>query len=72
MKTSDFQVEDMHCVNCAMRLQGREDSLPGVKTVDASYRKAKMTVVYDETTVSEEQITSAARELGYTARLDPA
>lgn len=72
MITSHFIVEDMHCVNCAMRLQELEDSLPGVKSVDASYRKAKMTVVYDETTVGVEQIISAVRALGYTARLDPA
>ena len=72
MITSHFKVEDMHCVNCAMRLQELEESVPGVKSVDASYRKAKMTVVYDETTVSVEQIISALRELGYSARHDPA
>lgn len=72
MKTSYFKVDDMHCVNCAMRLQELEDILPGVKTVDASYRKAKMTVVYDETAVSIEQIISAVGALGYTAQLDPA
>lgn len=72
MKTSHFKIEDMHCVNCAMRLQELEDTLPGVKSVDASYRKAKMTVVYDETTVNIEQIISAVRDLDYTAKLDPA
>jgi len=72
MKTIQFKVTDMHCVNCAMRLQELEETLPGVKSVDASYRKAKMTVVYDETTVNIEKIISAVSESGYTARLDPA
>ncbi|MEL7590650.1 MAG: heavy-metal-associated domain-containing protein [Anaerolineaceae bacterium] len=70
MIVSHFKVEDMHCVNCAMRLQELEETLPGVKTVEASYRKAKMTVVYDETTVSIDQIISAVHALGYTAKLE--
>lgn len=31
MKKQQFRVEDMHCVNCALRLQELEDTLPEVK-----------------------------------------
>jgi mercuric ion transport protein len=69
MQTITFQVKDMTCVNCAMRLQGLEDELPGVVLVDASYTKQKMVVKYDETRVSPQQIIFAVRDLGYTAEL---
>lgn len=70
MKTVRFKVDGMHCVNCAMRLQQLEDTLPGIRTIDASYRKATMTAVYDESVVTIAQIQSAAHELGYTVQLD--
>ncbi|HOV05910.1 MAG TPA: cation transporter [Anaerolineaceae bacterium] len=67
MKKQQFRVEDMHCVNCAMRLQELEDTLPGVKSVDASYRTGKMVVEYDEAKIKSDQILQAVRRLGYTA-----
>lgn len=67
MKKQQFRVEDMHCVNCAMRLQELEDTLPGVKSVDASYRTGKMVVEYDEAKIMSDQILQAVRKLGYTA-----
>lgn len=71
MKKTNFNVEDMHCVNCAMHLQELEDILAGVESVEASYQKGKMTVVYDETKVSEAQIIGETKKLGYTARVNP-
>jgi len=70
MKKQQFRVEDMHCVNCTMRLQELEDILPGVKSVDASYRTGKMVVEYDETKILSDQIVQAVRKLGYTAVLE--
>lgn len=69
MKIITLTVSDMHCVNCAMTLQSLEDDLPGVKTVDASYRNGKMTVEYDESLVDEGKIIAAVKELGYTAAI---
>ncbi|HOW90687.1 MAG TPA: heavy-metal-associated domain-containing protein [Anaerolineaceae bacterium] len=69
MKKLVFTIDDMHCVNCAMRLQELEDSLTGVLQVDASYRHGKMTVSIDETTVSADQIIAEVKKIGYTARL---
>ncbi len=61
-------VSDMHCINCAMRIEGLEDDLPGVKSVSASYKKGQMTVEFDEAAVTEAQILAAVERLGYTAR----
>ncbi len=69
MKKLIFMIDDMHCVNCAMRLQELEDCLPGVLQVDASYRHGKMTVSIDETMVSADQIIAEVKKIGYTARL---
>lgn len=67
-----FRVTDMHCTNCAMRLEGLEDDLPGVKRARASYRKQHMEVEYDETAVSITQIIAAIQQLGYTVSDDTA
>lgn len=63
-----FTVSDMHCANCAMRVEGIEDDLPGVVRVEASYRKGQMTVEYDEARVNDAQIIAAVKAQGYTAR----
>jgi copper chaperone CopZ len=50
-----------------MKLQEMEDNIPGIHQVDASYKKQELIVKFDETMVGEEQIITAAKELGYTA-----
>jgi P-type Cu+ transporter len=67
MKKITLTVSDMHCVNCAMTLQSLEDDLPGVKTVEASYRSGKMVVEFDEAILDEAKIIAAVKGLGYTA-----
>ena len=62
-----FRVEDMSCANCAMKLEALEDSLAGVKEINASYHKLTMVVEYDESLLSEEQIVDAVKRKGYTA-----
>ncbi len=61
-----YTVNDMHCSNCVMRIEGLEDSLPGMISVSASYRKGQMTVEFDEARLSEAQILAAVERLGYT------
>lgn len=60
-----FRVLDMHCPNCAMHLEGLEDELPGVKCINASYKKQIMEVEFDELKVTLEQIIAAANAIGY-------
>jgi copper chaperone CopZ len=67
MATKTFKIADMHCTSCAMRLEGIEDDLPGIKKISASYVKATLQVEFDERKVSEEQILEAVRGKGYTA-----
>ena len=60
-----FRVPDMTCPNCAMHLEGLEDSLPGVKRISASYKKLTMEVEFDEKLLHETQIVAAANAIGY-------
>lgn len=62
-----FSVPDMTCTNCAMKLESLEDTLAGVKEINASYHKLQMTVEYDETRLSDEQIIAAVKKKGYQA-----
>lgn len=71
MRSVILDVKDMHCVNCAMKLQSLEDDLPGVSSIEASYRKQKMTVVFNPAEVSLDKILEAIKNLGYTAEYIP-
>jgi copper chaperone CopZ len=62
-----FRVPDMSCSNCAMKLESLEDTLEGVKEINASYHRLQMTVEYDETWLTEEEIIAAVKKKGYQA-----
>lgn len=62
-----FKVEDMTCSACAMKLESLEDTLDGVKEINASYHKLQMVVEYNEAKLTEEQIIAAVKKKGYTA-----
>jgi copper chaperone CopZ len=62
-----FQVPEMHCSSCVMRLEGIEDDLAGVRSVKASYVRQLMEVEYDEGQITEKQIILEAKRRGYQA-----
>jgi copper chaperone CopZ len=62
-----FKVPDMSCTNCAMKLESLEDTLEGVKEINASYHKLEMVIVFDETKLTDEQIIAAVKKKGYQA-----
>lgn len=67
MVKTTFHISDMHCSNCAMKIESMEDDLPGVKSVSASYQKGLVVVEYDERLQNTESIIQAIQKLGYTA-----
>jgi len=62
-----FKVPDMTCTNCAMKLESLEDTLDGVKEINASYHKLQMIIEYDESKLTDEQIIAAVKKKGYQA-----
>ncbi|HBY09279.1 MAG TPA: copper-binding protein [Chloroflexi bacterium] len=69
MLKKTFRVDGMHCSGCVMRVEGIEDELPGIKSIEASYKKGQMQVTFDERQVSSEQIIAAVGQKGYAAAL---
>jgi copper chaperone CopZ len=69
MRKQTFVVTDMHCTNCALKIDSLEDELPGVKSVSASYTKGHVVVEYDENLISSAQFVAAVKRKGYTALL---
>jgi copper chaperone CopZ len=62
-----FKVPDMSCSNCVMKLEALEDTLEGVKEVNASYHRLEMVIVYDENKLTDEQINAGVKKKGYQA-----
>ena len=62
-----FRIPDMTCSNCAMKLESLEDSLDGVKEINASYHRLEMVIEYDESKLTAEQIIAAVKKKGYIA-----
>jgi copper chaperone len=60
-----FSIPSMHCSACVMHLEGLEDELEGILSVQASYKKQRMDVEYDESQITVQQIREAVEELGY-------
>jgi len=70
MTKKTFKVPDMTCTNCAMNLESLEDTLEGVKEINASYHRLEMVIEYDETKLTDEQIIAAVKKKGYQAALE--
>lgn len=62
-----FQVQGMHCVGCAMTIDGALEDLPGVHEASTSYAKQVVEVIYDDQKVTEEQLIEAVHQAGYRA-----
>jgi copper chaperone CopZ len=60
-----IKITDMHCSNCAMKIESLEDVLPGISRIDASYQRGEMEVEYDEQVIDTAVIRAAVRRLGY-------
>jgi copper chaperone CopZ len=67
MTKKTYRIEGMECANCAMRIEGIEDAIPGVWRVEASYHKARMVIEFDEALVGEVEIIRAVEVIGYRA-----
>lgn len=65
MKKVTYSAPDMHCLSCVMLLEGLEDELEGVVSVLASSKRQEVSVIFDESIVSEETIKQAAQKEGY-------
>ncbi len=67
MTKKRFQIQGMHCVGCAMTVDGAVEDLPGVKSATTNYARQVADVEYDEKKVTDAQIITAIQGAGYKA-----
>ena len=65
--TREFAIENMHCTNCAMSIDGVIEDLAGVVEASTSFARGRTRVVIDPELVNDTQILAALRGVGYTA-----
>ncbi|MBZ0315860.1 MAG: cation transporter [Anaerolineae bacterium] len=69
MVKQQFKIQGMHCVGCAMMVDGAVEDLPGVKSASTNYKRQVAVVEYDERQVSETDILQAIHEAGYSGKV---
>lgn len=67
MTRKRLQIKGMHCVGCAMTVDGALEDLPGVKSASTNYARQTTDVEYDEQKVTEAQLIAAVEQAGYQA-----
>jgi copper chaperone CopZ len=67
MTRQHFQIQGMHCVGCAMIIDGALEDLPGVKSANTNFARQTVDIEYDEGQVSDDEIVSAIHAAGYMA-----
>ena len=63
------KISGMHCVSCAMNIDGALEDLSGVKAAKTNYAKAETVVEYDDKTTNEGEIIKTIVGTGYTAEV---
>lgn len=65
-----LKIEGMHCVSCAMSIDGDlEDYVKGVKSAKTSYTKEECEVEFNEKEVKVAQVIKQIEETGYKAKI---
>jgi copper chaperone CopZ len=69
MTRQHFRLQGMHCVGCAMSIDGALEDLAGVKSANTSYARQVVEVEYDERQIEVRQLIAAIESVGYRATL---
>ena len=65
MNTAKFKIEGMHCEGCARIIQSLLERKTGVRTVNVSFKESEARILYDTTTVAEDQLAASIEKAGY-------
>lgn len=65
-----FKISGMHCVSCAMNIDGAVEDLQGVFRSHTNYAKQTTVVFCDPVKISAEKIQSEIAKQGYVAELE--
>jgi copper chaperone len=64
MKTQDLTIQGMSCGHCVMSVKKELGKIPGLKVEDVQIGKAR--VSFDEAKITEQDLSKAIEEAGYT------
>ena len=65
MPTETISVPEIHCDHCKMSIEGALNEMPGVDLATVDVPQATVTVNYDESSVSRDDIVSTIIDQGY-------
>ena len=69
MKEEKYDISGMHCAACSASVEKVTRRLPGVERSDVTLTTGIMTICYDESQVSPEQIVAKVEKAGFGAAL---
>lgn len=69
MREEVYDISGMHCAACSASVEKVTRRLPGVERSDVNLVAERMTIVYDETQVTPEQIVAKVEKAGFGAAL---
>lgn len=68
MTKKKFKISGMHCISCAMNIDGELEDIDGVKAANTNFAQAFVEVEY-ESDIDDEVIIKAIKSAGYEASL---
>ena len=60
-----FKISGMHCVSCAMNIDGELEDMDGIKESSTNYAKSETKVEFDQEKVEDKKIKDIIEKLGY-------
>jgi Cu+-exporting ATPase len=63
-----YKIEGMHCNSCATAIELELEDKPGIKKAKADFTGEKAEVEFDENKISEKEIKTIIKKLGYNAK----
>ena len=67
MENKTFTIEGMTCASCAQTVEKATQKLSGVKIANVNFATEKMSIQFDEASLSEADIQKAVSDAGYAA-----
>lgn len=65
LNTITLNIDGMHCVSCAMNIDGELEELDGVSSANTNYAKGITVISYDSEKASIAKLTEVIEGLGY-------
>lgn len=60
-----FEITGMHCVSCAMNIDGNLEDNPGVTKAETNFAKSTTKVFFDSKKITTERLKKIIEETGY-------